>query len=645
MVPFWEQCAVRAAMVFSASTAAEDRRTDQSITMQHFSMQDNLFQSAVLGASHIIDAVITPADEPLSIDELINAALEECAKLTSAFLPFAQQIHELRSRLAHGRLHLAVIGEFNRGKSTFINGLIGMQLLPTSVLPITAVPTRIMYGPELSCTIRFFTKKPDILIRASRENIASALLKYVAEEYNPKNHFGVGSVEVFVPSPLLENGTVLIDTPGFGSTYLHNTKTALDTLSDCDAALFLSSGDPPMTQTEVEFLKQVVRHVPRLFFILNKVDLLTIQQCEKVDRFVGNLIRTNLHQQEPPRLFHICARQAERAGRQTPDDPQWASSGMEAIKNDIISFLAHEKYFTLSQALNEKLREAIGNIIALLQKEKNDLDAPVVLLNRERDAFIRERAAINKMMEKERALIPAEKKAVMKFLDEQLSSGKPKLCRQIRDAMTILLDASPCDTSSLKSVSTALNTIIPEAFTAFKARLLARLNRPLKKALLLHNKEFGTIVQSVHSCIAGIGEPPENRLQERLESIEIDPDESSATRDSSATLSITLQWNDRFFSRQNRVKRLHERYDHRLEELLQNSFFTFSKQVRQRIDTLFSSLEEMLSAEYELLSDQLEKAMKRKEASITDTIERSTRAATARATQIESFQRIVARLR
>ncbi|MBN1578256.1 MAG: dynamin family protein [Chitinispirillaceae bacterium] len=607
-------------------------------------MPRDRFQPPLVKASRIIDAVITPADEPLSIDELIGATLDECEKLPSRFIPFTHQIRELHSRLAHGRLHLAVVGEFNRGKSTFINGLIGMQLLPTSVLPITAVPTRIIYGPDLSCTVRFLNKKPDILVHTSQENITKVLLQYVAEENNPKNRYGVDSVEVTVPSPLLENGTMLIDTPGFGSTYLHNTKTALDALTDCDAALFLLSADPPMTQTEVEFLKQVVKHVPRLFFILNKVDLLTSQQREQVDGFISDILIIHLHQPEKPRLFHICARQAENARRQSPSDPQWTSSGMEAIRSDILAFMAREKYFTLSQALNDKLNEAISNIIVLLQKEKNDFEAPVIILNRERDALARERTSIGNAMEKELSLIPAEKTAMMKFLDEQLAAGKPKLSRQIRDAMKILLDSSTCDAPSLKGLTAALNTIIPEAFTAFKTQLLARLNRPLKKALVLHGKEFGTIVQSMHSCISGIGELPENRLQEKLDALEIDPDESSASRDGTAALTIALQWNDRFFSRRNRIQRLHERYDPRCDELLQGYFSTFLKRMRRRIDTLFSSLDELLTAEYRRLSDQLERIMKHKEESIAGSIERNNRAATELTTRLEAFQRIAGRL-
>ncbi|MBN1306988.1 MAG: hypothetical protein JXA18_03665, partial [Chitinispirillaceae bacterium] len=379
-------------------------------------------------------------------------------------------------------------------------------------------------------------------------------------------------------------------------------------------------------------------------FILNKVDLLTAEECEQVDRFIGDILMTQLRQPEKPRLFHICARQAENARRQSPSDPQWTSSGMEAVRSDILTFMAREKYFTLSQALTEKLNEAIHNIVALLQNEKNDFEAPLITLNRERDALARERAAIGTAVEKDLALIPAEKKAMMKFLDEQLAAGRPKLSRQVRDAVSILLDSSTCDGRSLKGVTAALTAVIPQAFSAFETRLLAQLNRPLKKALLLHGKEFGAIVQSMHSCIAGIGELPENRLQEKIDALEIDLDESYAIPKGDTVPTITLRWNDRFYRRRSRVKRLHERYDPRCDEALQSYFFSFSMQVRRRIDTLFSSLDKLLAAEYRLLSDQLDRVMKHKERSIAEKIELNNRAATKLTALIESFQRIAGRL-
>jgi predicted GTPase len=195
--------------------------------------------------------------DPLSIDEIIDRALNVCRGLPDTCRVSVTIIEEVRKRLAHGRLHLAVLGQFNRGKSTFINALVGLNVLPTSVLPLQSVPTLISWGPHLKCVLRFLNGKPYLIVQKSNEDISATLTAYVAEEHNPKNQLCVKEVEVQCPSELLENGTVLIDTPGFGSTYLHNTRTALETIVECDAALFLISADPPLTQMEVEFLRQV----------------------------------------------------------------------------------------------------------------------------------------------------------------------------------------------------------------------------------------------------------------------------------------------------------------------------------------------------------------------------------------------------
>ena len=107
--------------------------------------------------------------------------------------------------------------------------------------------------------------KPDIVVQDDVKRIHSLLLSYVTEEQNPQNRLSVQKATLECKSPILENGTVLIDTPGFGSTHLHNTKTSIDLLANCDASLFLLSADLPITQTEVEF--QTSKTAARLFLI------------------------------------------------------------------------------------------------------------------------------------------------------------------------------------------------------------------------------------------------------------------------------------------------------------------------------------------------------------------------------------------
>ncbi len=591
------------------------------------------------------DIIQTAEADPPSIDVLIKSVLDECDKLPSGYFPYVRQIRQLYNRLAGGRLNLAVLGEFNRGKSTFINGLIGIKLLPTSMVPVTTVPTRIIYGSELSCTIRFFTDKGALLIRSSPESISDALLKHVSEENNPGNHLCVSSVDVSVPSPLLKNGTVLIDTPGFGSTYLHNTKTALDILKECDAALFLLSADLAVTQTELEFLKQAISNVPKLFFILNKIDLLTPQQLEKVDRFAGDILKNGLKLDERPRLFHICARRAENAVNQTLSDPQWTASGMETIKEDIISFMVRDKYFTLSQAVNDKLREAVKGIIGLLQKEIDDVSASLALVNEEKESIVRRRIHVDHTLEKELALVQAEKKAVMKFLDEQLPDEKPKIFRKLHEAMKLLLDPTGCDHSACRNVTSALNAIIPEVFNRLRAQIVARLNRPIKKALFLHIREFNACIDSLALSIGGINDSIKKRLQEKLDLLEINPDEPIEDLFKGLTgFSVELQWVDRFFPRQKRLIRLHQRYDNRMDEFIRNLFFGFSKELRLSLEKVFSSMEEIISSEYKHLSDEIENIIKRKEELLAEKDASEDRTGRIQK-QIEFFKRIASQLR
>lgn len=72
--------------------------------------------------------------------------------MTGLDLRFAneeKQLISLENRLSEGKLHLVVVGQFKRGKSTFLNALLGNDFLPSSVLPLTAIPTFLYAGTSL----------------------------------------------------------------------------------------------------------------------------------------------------------------------------------------------------------------------------------------------------------------------------------------------------------------------------------------------------------------------------------------------------------------------------------------------------------------------------------------------------------------
>jgi ribosome biogenesis GTPase A len=84
--------------------------------------------------------------------ERVSAALRDPVVDNSSL---AARLDSLRERLRHNRLHLAVLGQFKRGKSTFINALLGAPLLPVAVVPLTAVPIFISWRPVASVRVRF----------------------------------------------------------------------------------------------------------------------------------------------------------------------------------------------------------------------------------------------------------------------------------------------------------------------------------------------------------------------------------------------------------------------------------------------------------------------------------------------------------
>jgi GTPase Era involved in 16S rRNA processing len=560
----------------------------------------------------------TADNEPLSIDEIIDRALQASRDLPDSYKTFVSNIEELRTRLAHGRLHLAVLGQFNRGKSTFINALIGCKILPTSVLPLTSVPTLITWGPHLKCTVKFLNAKPDIIVQKSLEDITATLTTYVAEENNPKNQHCVREVEVQCPSPLLENGTVLIDTPGFGSTYLHNTRTALETLVECDAALFLVSADPPLTQMEVEFLKQVQNRVARIFFVLNKIDLLSEPDLAEVDRFIRETLVSRMEYEVDLKLFHICAIKGLNAKKQHTDDNDWKLSGMDSIRSGVLDFMTREKYFTLSQALSEKLKEALKKITSTLQREIEEHLKPIELMHKEYNEFVASADTIRKAVEKEIALVEIERKAVLKFLDEQSQQGESTLQNALAMSLNSLFTNSSGVLKSVDNLTSALNKIVLQTLSILRVSTIHRVNRPYRKAIQVHMRELTKIRQAVVECIGENSDMVLPSTQEKLEASEIEADDNYTFPRSISPEDIISEWTDWFQNRQTRIGRIRNSLERLANEMITMNKRESSIDLSLKYKNSFERMKTILRDGYNELLKSVDDATAKKEESLNN---------------------------
>jgi len=257
-----------------------------------------------------------------------------------------KRLGEITEKLALEQFNLVVMGQFKRGKSTFINALIGAEILPTSIVPLTSIVTILRYGQTSRAIVRYLDEKEE-------EIHLPDIPKFVTEKQNPKNKLHVKEVEIFYPSDYLKDGVRIIDTPGVGSVFKHNTDVAYAYLPYVDAGVFIVTPDPPLGEAEHVFLKEVREHADKFIFVLNKTDLVEASDLSESMEFTTNLIREDLGQSV--NLYPVSAKFA-LLGKLKGDTDKLNRSNMLAFEKDLKDFLHHEKGKTF-------LRSVIGSLL------------------------------------------------------------------------------------------------------------------------------------------------------------------------------------------------------------------------------------------------------------------------------------------
>ncbi len=271
-------------------------------------------------------------------------------------------------KLNENQFYIAVIGQIKRGKSTLINSLIGRSLLPTAVLPLTSIITMIRFGSETKARVLFNDCKE--LFISQQE-----LKDYITESGNPNNSKNVNYVEITCPSEFLNRGIVLIDTPGIGSLFLHNTKSTKDFIPKIDAGIFVLSVDPPITKTEFDFLSEVYSKVNNLFFVINKIDLINEKDLNEIILYTSNMISEHNHslKQEIYPLSSLSALE----GRIINDRKKLTESRILNLEEKITKLIENNKIQVLESNLNRKMKTYVSQLNFSLELQLKSLQTPV----------------------------------------------------------------------------------------------------------------------------------------------------------------------------------------------------------------------------------------------------------------------------
>jgi GTP-binding protein EngB required for normal cell division len=328
-----------------------------------------------------------------------------------------QSLETVKAKIEEEAFNLVILGQFKRGKSTFINALLGEDLLPTAIVPLTSVVTILRYGPKLKIEVRFLDDRHDEVVLAD-------LPIYITERGNPQNKKGVREVTVFYPSEYLRGGVRIIDTPGVGSGYRHNTDVAYNYLPFVDAGVFIFSADPPLSESEHQFLQNIRAYVDKLFFVLNKMDQVSEEDRRESLDFTARILEQDLGTGRV-KIYPLSARWALE-GKKAGGGARLKDSLLPDFEEQLQNFLLHEKGKVFLTAVANSLLKLVSDETMSFQLEREAIKLPLQELTARIARFEEEMKAIGKDREQNQYLLKGHLGKMLVQLDEEIAAFKKK---------------------------------------------------------------------------------------------------------------------------------------------------------------------------------------------------------------------------
>ncbi len=260
---------------------------------------------------------------------------------------FRPAISAILERLETKAFEIAVFGRVSSGKSSLLNRIIESDVLPVGVTPVTAVPTRVIFGPEPSITVSF------AIGRQERLGI-DHLGEFVSEEHNRANRKQVTRIVVEIPSARLGEGIVFVDTPGLGSLATAGAAETLAYLPKCDMGVLLVDSGSTLTEEDLGTIRMLLEAGVPTSVLLSKADLIKSADRERATLYTKEKIRERLGIELQVRPVSI-----------SPDEERLLESWFE----DEIAPLYRRHRELASQSIRRKigvLRESVESALRML---------------------------------------------------------------------------------------------------------------------------------------------------------------------------------------------------------------------------------------------------------------------------------------
>lgn len=394
-----------------------------------------------------------------------------------------EEINKAMHQLEQQMLSLIVVGEFKKGKSTFINALLGEPLLPSDILPTTATINRVTFGTTPSVTVRFKNNQEEHI---QIEDLDTYVTKLTSE--TEERSRTVEEAVLRYPIPLCEHKVEIIDTPGLNDDD-EMTAVTLSALERTQVVVIVTSATAPFAESESLFLTETIlaQGIRHIVFVVNGID--QIRKASDVERLLTSI------QQRISQSIETWA--AEEYGTDTPEYEQY----LKRIGTVQVHGLSAK------QALSAK----IAKDEALLKTSRfSDFEAALeTLITQNRQQIAHQMLADTLTVGCQQALAIIEKRQAALTADnqqsaaaiQQLTQGLYDLRNQVKAGFADITPDSHQMKKSVEAVISALpeqimkkaETVLDEALQApdkKKGSAAPKLASKIQSALLLYTAKI-----------------------------------------------------------------------------------------------------------------------------------------------------------
>lgn len=318
-------------------------------------------------------------------------------------------LRDLYADISNDSFNIVVLGEFKRGKSTFINALLGKSLLPMDILPETAVINEIQYGQEASVLVEY----SDGQIEKGRSDYE--YLKQFSARQNNDNIDNVKCIKIKYPVNFLSNNITLVDTPGVSDLSEQRAEITYSYIPKANVVVFLLDACSPLKATEYNFIedKIIPLGINNTMFIANRYDF--VDEDEEPDylpeleqRLLNTFgINTEKAKLQDITLYPLSATQALQ-GIEEENQNLIAISGINEIRQKLNDMLIH------GNIEQEKLASYRKRFALILQRVIKELEA-------EKNLYLIDKQELEKLKDKLSIIIAEtgqQKKSITGYTEE-----------------------------------------------------------------------------------------------------------------------------------------------------------------------------------------------------------------------------------